>query len=87
MSKKEIRISNVVRTYITEFFLNKPSYIRLGYIALNDQILPEIVSLCNDGGCELSILGIAIECKLVLWLAIGNFVNLNPRKRFNYSKI
>lgn len=38
------------------------------------------MSLSNDRGGELSVLGIAIEGKLVLRLAIGNFVNLSQER-------
>lgn len=55
---------------------NKPSYFRRAHIGLIDQGLPELVRLRNDGGGKVCALGISIKRKLILWLAIGYFVDL-----------
>lgn len=60
---------------------NKPSDSRIASIGLIDQSLPEFVCLRNDRSGKIRILGIAIKRKLILWLAIGYFVNLNKQMR------
>jgi len=51
-----------------------------GNAALVHQILPELVGLGNDGGGKVRVLGIAVEGKLVLRLAIGDLVDLRITK-------
>lgn len=57
--------------------------------ALVHQVLPELVGLGNDGVGKVRILGIAVESKLILRLAIGDLVDLRNAKgkRGNRPKI